>query len=94
MNPYINFHRPCFFPEISTDDKGKQRKIYLYKNMMTSYDQLKSLFNVKDYLKPENSFEILDTLALEISDNQVVDQFQKARCKLFNTIHGRTLKAG
>jgi len=23
LNPYINFHRPCFFPEISTDDKGK-----------------------------------------------------------------------
>lgn len=23
LNPYINVHRPCFFPEISTDDKGK-----------------------------------------------------------------------
>jgi hypothetical protein len=62
--------------------------------MMTPYEKLTSLFNVKDYLKPENSFEILDTLALEISDNQVADQFQKARCKLFNTIHGRTLKVG
>ena len=62
--------------------------------MMTPHEKLRSLFNVKDYLKPENSFEILDTLALEISDNQVADQFQKARCKLFNTIHGRTLKAG
>jgi transposase InsO family protein len=25
LNPYLNFHRPCFFPETQTDDKGKQR---------------------------------------------------------------------
>jgi len=23
LYPYINFHRPCFFPEIVTDKKGK-----------------------------------------------------------------------
>ena len=27
LNPYVNFHRPCFFPEIRTDPKGKERKI-------------------------------------------------------------------
>jgi transposase InsO family protein len=94
LNPYINFHRPCFFPEIRTDSKGKQRKVYLYENMMTPYDKLKSLPNAKDYLKPGSSFEILDALALEISDNQAADQLQKARRKLFNTIHGRALKTG
>ena len=26
LNPYINYHRPCFFPNIITDAKGKQRK--------------------------------------------------------------------
>jgi transposase InsO family protein len=26
LNPYLNFHRPCFFPEIRTDQKGKARK--------------------------------------------------------------------
>jgi len=41
--PYINYHRPCFFPEIETDDKGKERKVYKCKNMMTPYDKLKSL---------------------------------------------------
>jgi hypothetical protein len=41
LNPYLNFHRPCFFPETRTDDKGKQRKIYLYENMMTPYERLK-----------------------------------------------------
>jgi transposase InsO family protein len=94
LNPYLNFHRPCFFPETRTDDKGKQRKIYRYENMMTPYDKLKSLPNAKDYLKPGTSFEILDKLAHQISDNQAADQLQKARQKLFKTIHGRTLKTG
>jgi len=94
LNPYLNFHRPCFFPETRTDDKGKQRKIYRYENMMTPYDKLKSLPNAKDYLKPGVSFEILDKLAHQISDNQAADQLQKARRKLFKTIHGRTLNTG
>jgi len=94
LNPYINFHRPCFFSEIRTDNKGKQRKTYPYKSMMTPYDKLKSLPNAKDYLKPGNSFEILDALALEISDNQAADRLQKARRKLFQIIHGQTLKTG
>jgi transposase InsO family protein len=94
LNPYLNFHRPCFFPETQTDDKGKQRKIYRYENMMTPYDKLKSLPNAKDYLKPGVSFEILDKLAHQISDNQAADQLQKARQTLFKTIHGRTLKTG
>jgi len=94
LNPYLNFHRPCFFPETCTDNKGKQRKVYHYENMMTPYDKLKSLPCASDYLKPDISFEILDKLAHQISDNQAADQLQKARQKLFKTIHGRTLKTG
>ncbi len=33
--PYVNFHRPCFFPETSTDAKGRQRKRCRYARMMT-----------------------------------------------------------
>jgi len=94
LNSYLNFHRPCFFPETRIDHKGKQRKIYRYENMMTPYDKLKSLPSAKDYLKPGVSFEILEKLAHQISDNQAADQLQKARRKLFKTIHGRTLKTG
>lgn len=94
LNPYVNFHRPCFFPEIHTDTKGKQRKTYQYKNMMTPYDKLKSLPNAKNYLKPGISFEILDKIAYKLNDNQAADQLQKARQNLFKTIHGQKLKAG
>ena len=94
LNPYLNFHRPCFYPETHTDDKGRQRKLYRYENMMTPYDRLKSLHNAKEYLKPGISFEILDEIAYKISDNQAAGQLQKVRQKLFNIIHGRTLKTG
>lgn len=94
LNPYINFHRPCFFPETETDSKGKERKIYRYENMMTPYERLKSLPNAEDYLKPGASFDTLDRAAHEISDNEAADQLRKARQELFRTIHGRTSKAG
>jgi transposase InsO family protein len=94
LNPYINFHRPCFFPVTVTDAKGKQRKLYPYENMTTPYEKLKSLPNAKDYLKSGVTFETLDKAAHEISDNQAADRLQKARQKLFKTIHGRTSKAG
>lgn len=94
LNPYLNYHRPCFFPETRTDHKGKQRKVYRYENLMTPYDKLKSLPNAKDYLKSGISFEILDKAAHQISDNQAADQLQKARQKLFKTIHGQVLKTG
>ncbi len=86
LNPYINFHRPCFFPETRTDRKGKQRKVYRYKDMMTPYDKLKSLPNAKDYLKPDINFETLDEIATSISDNEAADQLQFARQKLFSLI--------
>ncbi len=43
LNPYVNFHRPCLFAETITDAKGRSRKRYPYKLMMTPYEKLKSL---------------------------------------------------
>ena len=83
LNPYLNYQRPGFFPETRTDAKGKERQIYRYENMMTPYDKLKSLPNAKDYLKPGLSFEILDEVAYQISDNQAADQLQRVHQKLF-----------
>jgi len=91
LNPHINYHRPCFFPEIITDSKGKQRKKYPYKNMMTPYDKLKSLVDANRYLKEGISFEIMDEVALAITDNQSAENLQKARRLLFKTIDEREL---
>ncbi len=86
LNPHINYHRPCFFPEIITDEKGKQRKKYPYKNMMTPYDKLKSLSGIEQYLKDGSNLEKIDKEAYKMSDNQSADQLQKARRLLFKTI--------
>jgi len=84
--PYINYHRPCFYPEIKVDEKGKERKVYRYKNMMTPYDKLKSLDDAEKYLKPGVTFEKLDELASKVSDNESARILQAEREKLFNLI--------
>ena len=92
LNPYINYHRPCLFPVIITDSKGKQRKRYPYQSLMTPYEKLKSLPDADQYLKPGITFEILDAIAHQQSDNEAADELQKARLQLFKTIHERETK--
>lgn len=92
--PYLNFHRPCCFPHIVIDDKGKQHKKYRYEDMMTPYDKLKSLDQAEHYLKQGITFEKLDAQAKAISDNEAARQLQIARTQLFNTIFGRSKQAG
>ena len=89
LNPYVNFHRPCFFPETVTDAKGKTRKRYRFEHMMTPYEKLKSLPKAKRFLKPGITFEQLDRLAMSISDNQAAQQLNAARTQLFQVINRR-----
>lgn len=86
FNPYLNFHRPCFFPVPKEDDKGKVKKSYPYKAMMTPYEKLKSLPDTEQYLMPGTTLEQLDEIALSISDNEAVKQMNEAKRKLFITI--------
>jgi transposase InsO family protein len=93
LNPYINFHRPCLFAETVTDAKGRQRKRYPYKMMMTPYEKLKSLDHAEQFLKPGVTFAQLDAQALAMSDNDAVQQLNDARAVLFKTIFNRSKKA-
>lgn len=68
FNPYLNFHRPCAYPTIETDGKGKKKKVYrLYQ---VPYEFLKDLPNAKRYLKHDITFEQLDQIAYSQSDNE------------------------
>ena len=89
LNPHLNYHRPCFFAEIKEDKKGKQKKYYPYKNMMTPYDKLKSLPNAESYLKPEVTFEALDEFSMKMSDNESAEILNIERAKLFDLIFER-----
>ncbi len=93
LNPYINFHRPCLFAETITDAKGRQRKRYPYKLMMTPYEKLKSLHQAEQYLKLGITFEDLDARATALSDNDAAQRMNDARAILFKTIFNRSKKA-
>ncbi len=86
LNPCINFHRPCHFPTIETDSKGKQKRRYRQQDMMTPYDKLKSLPHAEEYLKPDITFKQLDAMAEKQSDLDAWEQMQKARSVMFDTI--------
>lgn len=89
LNPYINYHRPCFFPTAVTDAKGKVHKRYLLKDMMTPYAKLRSLPNAADCLKPGTTFAQLDAIAIGLTDNDAALRLNTARTKLFQSIHDR-----
>jgi transposase InsO family protein len=93
LNPYINFHRPCFFAETITDAKGRQRKRYPYSSMMTPYEKFKSLPQAQTFLKPGVDFEQLDAQALAMSDNEAAERLNNARAILFKTIFNRSRTA-
>lgn len=86
FNPYINFHRPCFFPMSIVDRNGKRRKIYPYWLVQTPYERLKSLSEAERYLRPGVTFAILEAFANQMSDNQFAERMVKARSNLFHQI--------
>ncbi len=81
FNLYLIYHRPCGYATITTDRKGKEKKIYnIYQ---TPYERFKSLPNAKQYLKKGMTFEILDKIAYEKSDNEFAASMQEEKEKLF-----------
>lgn len=90
LSPYLNYHRPCFFPVETLDAKGRLRKTYPYEHMMTPYDKLKSLAEAQQYLRPGITFDKLDAIAYAISDNEAARRLNEARTKLFQSINQQT----
>jgi transposase InsO family protein len=86
LNPYINFHRPCFFPVVSMDVKGKARKRYPYEAMMTPYDKFTSLPKPEQDLKPGRTLQQLDDRATAISDNEAAKHLNAAKRTLYQHI--------
>ena len=89
LTPYLNYHRPCFFPEITTDAKGRQRRRYPYRYMNTPYERLKQVTDATTFLKPGHTFTQLDRLARTMTDNQCADRLNTERVKLFQHIKSK-----
>ena len=86
LNPYINFHRPCFFPVSTIDHRGRIKKTYPYEEVMTPYERLRNVPRAEGYLRPGVTLEKLGTIANQMSDNQFAERMVNARSKLFQQI--------
>ncbi len=92
FNPYLKYHRPCAYPTIETDEKGKKRK--QYKLYQVPYEFLKSLPNAETYLKKGLTFANLDKIAYEKSDNEFATILREEENKLFQKIREKNKKSG
>ena len=92
FNPYLNFHRPCAFPTIVTDEKGRKEKIYqLYQ---TPYDHLRSLPEAQKYLQKGVTFGQLNNIAYSHSDNEFAMIMRAEEQKLFTKIRQQDREDG
>ena len=87
FNPYLNFHRPCGVPEVVTNSKGKQRRIYPW--YATPWEVLRQLPDLAGYLKPELTVEELNRRAASGSDTAAARRMQKEKHKLFASFERR-----
>lgn len=92
FNPYLNFHRPCAYPRIETDAKGKKKKEYDLYQM--PYEYLKNLPNAETFLKHGQTFAELDRIAYGHSDNEWAEIMRKEEDKLFAKIRKENQKDG
>ena len=93
LNPYLNFHRPCYFAVDTIDAKGKIRKTYPHDQIMTPWERLKTIPAYEIDLKPGLSPHSLEHEANEMSDNEAASKVQQARKRLFQSINRRSKSA-
>jgi len=86
FNEYLNYHRPCGFPETKINAKGKEIKTYPKENYMTPYEKFKSLKDAKQYLKPGLTFMDLDKIAYAHSDIDYAKYMQKEKFKMLKIV--------
>ena len=90
LNPYLNFHRPCYFAVDTIDAKGKIKKTYPQNQIATPYERLQSIPDYPSHLRPAVTPEALSQLAGALSDNEAAKQVQEARKRLFQLFNRRS----
>jgi transposase InsO family protein len=81
FNPYLNFHRPCGVPEVVTNTKGKQRRVYPW--YATVWEILRQTPDMTRYLQSDMTRAELERQASAESDTEAACQMQEAKQKLF-----------
>lgn len=84
FNPYLNFHRPCGVPEITTTEKGKRRRAYRW--YATPWEILRQLPDLARYLREEVTVAELEQKAQAESDTEAARKMQEAKRRLFSQL--------
>lgn len=84
--PYLNFHRPCAFPNVEILANGKKKVTYPKENYRTPFQQLQSLSNWEQYLRPGITAAMLEEQATAKTPNQAAREMQEAKRKLLNIV--------
>lgn len=85
LNPYLNFHRPCGQPDITTDAKGKQKRIY--PRYATPWEVFRQLSKAAEFLRPGQTVTALQGEALRCSDTEAASRMQQAKHELFRRFY-------
>ena len=89
FNIYLNYHHPCAFATLIVDKRGKEKKVYRQKDYQTPYQKLKSFKRAEQYLKEGITFQDLDKIAMEKSDNEWAVITREAKKNLFKKFKDR-----
>lgn len=85
FNIYINYHRPSSYATITFDENGKRRK--KYQTYMTPYEKFKTIEQAEKYLRDDVTFEQLELIAKEKSDNKYAALMQEKKSILFKNFN-------
>ena len=83
---HLNFHRPCWFPQLKTNAKGRTVRKYDPKQLRTPYEKLCSLPDAATFLRPGVTMEQLEAQSRQLSDNESAQRLLRERKKLFEPI--------
>lgn len=87
LNPHLNYHRHCAFPEEQIDQYGKIKK--KYKEYLTPCQKLLTIKNFEEYLKPVVTGRLLEIESKKLTHFESAKRLQEARLKLFKQISAK-----
>jgi hypothetical protein len=85
LNPYLNFHRPSGQAKITTDAKGKKKRIY--PSYATPWEVYRQLPQAATHLRPGQTMAALEAYALRVSDTEAARRMQQAKHELFRSFY-------
>lgn len=84
--PYLNFHRPCAFPEQIIFANSRKKTIYPPENYMTPYQKFLSLPKAVGYLREGTTLTKLKAITCEKTPNEAAREMQEAKRKMMTII--------